>query len=127
MAGIGSGTEWIVDIRAGPGEIAIAHRLGRHGKKDRQPLPQPESFIVHEKERLIFSFVDLGNYHRTAERCPKLILGERGCGEAIAVIKEVVRIQDLIAKEFVDASMKLVRTALCAQINYTSGKPAVFG
>ena len=75
------------------------------------------SFIIQEKERLVLN-------DRTSQRSSKLIIVKR-CLWLVRRIKEIARIQSIIAEIFECASVELIRSALGHDIHDCAAISAV--
>ena len=85
---------------------------------ERAPLAQPKTLIAAEVEQLVLE-------NRSSDVAPKLVLRKGRARDTISVVEEVIGVQHLVAYEFVDRTMDLVRSRLGRKVDDSAGKPAV--
>src|SRR5260370_10582970 len=92
----------------------------RRGNRGRDRLRQPltESLEVHEEERLVPAVVNLRYPDRTAYGKPVLVEGQLGTPLTGAVLKEIVGVQFVVAKKFVQRAVQQVRAGLDPRIHH---------
>ena len=99
-------------------EIALAHRLGGHGADERLRHAEFVRAVSVEPERAILAIVNPGEPHRAAGYQAPTVIGVVRNPLTGAVLKDVRRVEHGIAQRPLRLAVKLIGSALGADIDY---------
>lgn len=84
-------------------------------------------FGEEEESFLAIGIVDAGNKDGTAEGAAKIVVVVGGLVDAVSIIQEGVGVENLIAKEFVDAAVEGAGSRAGNHVDLTAGAAAILG
>src|SRR5581483_8486755 len=114
-------------------ELSAQHARRGNGR-DRIGEGDISSRLFGEKEKsLIFLLIELRDPNRSSDRAAKIVIAQH-CGlvrlplEKLTVLREVViRIEYIVADEFVHAAMQVAGARLGYHVYLAAGCPAILG
>src|ERR1700674_4596724 len=116
------GSQRRCESRRGP--VACGYRGKERGGDPlgRQSILLTRTLIASEDKQLVFD-------DRAAQRAAELILVQNllggGAGRVVAIVEEIIRVEDGVAQELKRGPVKLVRAGLRNDVDVGAGVPAV--
>src|SRR5215469_15996313 len=78
--------------------------------------------LIREKEEsLVVAFIQSRNLYRTTNRVAEIVVAQRRPRQLGLIGEEVIGIEVIVAEEFIEIAVELVRSRLCHHVDLSAG------